>query len=76
MRGPDSSVGTATHYGLAGLFSIHGVGVNFRTNPDRLLNTASFLHNGYRVFFDGITSVALHSHTHPSSPEVKEDVEL
>jgi hypothetical protein len=76
MRGPDSSVGIATRYGLEGPFSIHGGGENFRTRPDRLLNTTSFLHNGHRVFSDGITFVALYSHTPPSNPDVKEAVEV
>ena len=52
--GRDSSVGTATRYGLDGpwIESLWGGGI-FRTRPDRPWGPTSLLYNGYRVFSGG-----------------------
>ena len=49
-RGPDSSVGIATGYGLDGLGIESRWGEIFRTCPDRPWGPPSLLYNGYRVF--------------------------
>jgi hypothetical protein len=52
-RGPDSSVGIATRYGLDGpgiKTKYPVVGEIFRTFPDRPWGPPSLLYNGYRVF--------------------------
>jgi len=49
-RGPGSSVGIATGYGLDGPGSNPGVEEIFRTCPDRPWGPSSLLYNGYRVF--------------------------
>jgi hypothetical protein len=54
LSGRDSSVGTATRYGLDGprIESWWG-GEIFRTSPDRPWGPPSLLYNGYRVFPGG-----------------------
>ena len=52
-RGPCSSVGIATGYGLYGPGSNPGGGEIFRTCPDRTWGPPSLLYNGYRVFPGG-----------------------
>jgi hypothetical protein len=54
FRGPGSSVGIATGYGLdgPGIESWWG-GEIFRTCPDRLWGPSSLLYNGYQVFPGG-----------------------
>jgi hypothetical protein len=49
-RGPGSSVGIATSYGLDGPGFEPGGGEIFRTCPDRPWGPPSLLYNGYRVF--------------------------
>jgi hypothetical protein len=49
-RGPGSSVGITTGYGLDGPGSNSGGGEIFRTRPDRPWGPPSLLYNGYRVF--------------------------
>jgi hypothetical protein len=49
-RGPGSSVGIATGYGLDGPGIESGEGVIFRTLPDWPWDPPSLLYNGYRVF--------------------------
>ena len=54
IRGPGSSVGIATGYGLDGPGSNPGGGSEiFRTCPDRPWGPPSLLYNGYRVFPGG-----------------------
>ena len=56
VRGPGSSVGIATGYGLdgPGIECSNPGGVEiFRTCPDRPLGPPSLLYNGYRVFPGG-----------------------
>ena len=50
FRGPGSSVGIATGYGLGGPGSNPGWDEIFRTCPDRSWGPPSLLYNGYRVF--------------------------
>jgi hypothetical protein len=52
-RGPGSSVGIATDYGLDGPGIESRWGEVFRTCPDRLQGPPSLLYNGYRVFPGG-----------------------
>ena len=54
VRGRDSSVGIATHYGLdgPGIESRWG-GKIFGTRPDRPCGPPSLLYNGYRVIPGG-----------------------
>jgi len=49
-RGPDSSVVTATRYGLDGPGIESRRGEIFRTHPDRPWSPPSLLYTGYRVF--------------------------
>ena len=49
----------------------------FRTRPDRPWGPPSLIYNGYRVSFPGVKRPGRGvDHPHPSSPEVKERVEL
>jgi hypothetical protein len=76
--GLDSSVGTATRYGLDGpVTETRGGGGDFRTRPHLPWGPPNLLHNGYRVSFPGgkRPGGGVH-HTTPSSAEVKERVEL
>jgi hypothetical protein len=54
LKGPDSSVGIATRYGLdgPGIESQWGGGI-FRSRPERPWGPPSLLYNGYRVFPGG-----------------------
>jgi len=49
-KGPDSSVGVATRYGLDGPGIESRWSEIFRTCPDRPWGPPSLLYNGYRVF--------------------------
>ena len=49
-RGPGSSVGIATGYGLDGQWIESRRGEIFRTCPDRPWGPPSLMYNGYRVF--------------------------
>jgi hypothetical protein len=53
-RGPGSSVGIATDYGLDGPGIESQWGERFRTRPDRPWGPPSLLCNGYRVFPGGV----------------------
>ena len=53
MRGPGSSVGIATAYGLDGPGIESRWGEIFRTCPDRPWSPTSVLYNGYRFFPGG-----------------------
>jgi hypothetical protein len=53
MRGPGSSVGIATDYGLDGPEIESRWGQDFSTRPDRPWGPPSQLYNGYRVFPGG-----------------------
>jgi hypothetical protein len=54
IRGPGSSVGIATAYGLDGpVIGSRWGQVFFRTRPDRPWGPPSLLYNGYRVFPGG-----------------------
>ena len=53
LRGPGSSVGIATGYGLDGPVSNPGGGEIFRVCPDRPWVPPNLLYNGYRVFPGG-----------------------
>jgi hypothetical protein len=77
IRSRNSSVGTATHYGLdgPGIESRWGGGHIFRTCPDRhYAHPASY--NGYRVFTGGKAAGVWRWPTTPSSAEVEERIEL
>ena len=50
----DSSVGTATHYGLDGPWIEPRWGEIFRIRPDRTSGPLTFLYNGYQVSFPGV----------------------
>jgi hypothetical protein len=52
-KGPVSSVGIATDYGLDGPGIETRWGKIFRTGPDRPWGPPSLLYNGYRVFPGG-----------------------
>jgi len=52
LVGRDSSVGTATRYGLDGP-GIESQWWIFRSHPDRLWSQPSLLYDGYRVFPGG-----------------------
>jgi hypothetical protein len=56
VRGRDSLVGIATHYGLGWTVrgSNPGGGEIFRSRPDRSWGPPSLLYNGYRVSFPGV----------------------
>jgi len=72
----DSSVGTATRYGLKDL-GIESRGEIFLTRPDRPWGPASLLFNGYRVSFLGVKRPGRNvDHPYSSSAEVKEKVQL
>jgi hypothetical protein len=77
--GQDSSVGTATRYGLdgTGIKSQWG-GENFRTCSDWSRGPPSLLYNGYWVFPVGKAAGMWRGVDHPpqSSADVKERVEL
>jgi hypothetical protein len=53
VKGPGSSVGIATDYGLDGPGIESRWGENFRTRPDQPWGPPSLLYNGYRVFPGG-----------------------
>jgi hypothetical protein len=53
IRGPGSSVGIATDYGLDGRGSNPGGGEIFSQSPDRPWGPPSLLYNGYRAFPGG-----------------------
>ena len=53
IRGPGSSVGIATGYGLDGPGIESRGGEIFRTCPDQPWGVHSLLYNGYRVFPGG-----------------------
>jgi hypothetical protein len=78
--GRDSSVGTATRYGMdsPGIEKKNPCGGEiFRTRPDRPWVQFSLPHNGYRVFFPGVKRPGRGvNYPPPSSTEVKEKVEL
>jgi hypothetical protein len=61
----DSSVGIATRYGLEGPGIESRWGEIFRTYPDQLRVTPSFLYNGYRVFPRGKGGRGVMLTTHP-----------
>ena len=65
-RGPGSSVGTATGYGLDG----PGGGEIFRTCPDRLWGPPSLLYNGYRVLPGGTERLGRDADPSPPSSTV------
>ena len=76
MKGRDSSVGIATHYGLDGPGSNAGGGEIFRTLPDQPWDPPGLLYNGYRVYFPGVKRQGRGiDHPHPSSAKVKERVQ-
>ena len=52
-RGPGSSVGIATGYGLDGQWIESRRGEIFRTCPDRPWGPPSLMYNGYRIFPSG-----------------------
>jgi len=52
-RGPATSVGIATDYGLDGPESNPGGDDNFRNRPDRPSGPPSVMYNGYWVFPGG-----------------------
>ena len=69
--GYDSSVGTATRYGLG------GTGIESRWGRDRPCGPPSLLHNGYRVSFLWVKRSGLGGNHQPSSgAEVKARVEI
>ena len=77
--GRDSSVGTATHYGLHGPGIEYRVGEGeiFRTRSDRAWGPLSLLYSAHRVSFQGVKQQGRGvNHPPPSSAEVKERVEL
>ena len=53
FRGPGSSVGIATDYGLDGSGIESRWGRDFFARPDRSWGSPSFLYSGYRVFSGG-----------------------
>ena len=73
LRGPGSSVGIATDYGL------DGPGIEFRwgeifSRPDRPWGPPSLLYNGYRIFPGGtVRRGRAADHSHPSSAAVMEE---
>jgi hypothetical protein len=75
--GRDSSVGTATRYGLDGPGIESLWGEVFCTRPDQRRGPPSLQHNGYGVSFSGAKRPG-RGVNHPtlSSSEVKERVEL
>ena len=72
-----SSVGIETRYGLDGPGIESRWGEIFRTRPDQLCGSPSFLYSGYRVSFPWIKRLG-RGVVHPSHlvPKVKERVEL
>jgi hypothetical protein len=75
--GRDSSVDTATRYGLDGPVLNPGGAEIFRTRLDRRWGPPSLLYNGYRVSFLGVKRTGSGvNHPHPSSAEVEERVQL
>ena len=73
ILGRDSSVGKATRYGLDRLGGSNpGGGENFRTRLDRLWGPHSFLYDGYRVCFPGV-SLPRHNvdHSPHLAPRIK-----
>ena len=78
LRGPGSSVGIATGYGLDGPVSNPGGGEIFRVCPDRPWGPPSLLYNRYWVFpgVRGGRGVGLTPTPNSSSAEVLERVEL
>jgi hypothetical protein len=75
--GRDSSVGTATRYGLDGPDIESRRGRGFTARPDRPWGPPSLLYNGYRVSFPEVKRPGRGvDHSLPSSAEVKESVEL
>jgi len=74
IRGPVSSVGIATDYGLDGPGSNPGGDEIFRTCPDRPWGPTSLLYNGYRVFPGvKVRPGRAADHSPPSSAVVKEE---
>ena len=74
MRGPGSSVGIATGYGLDGPGSNPGGGEIFRTCPDRPWGPHSLLYNEYRVFPGNKERPRRDAdHSRPSSAVVKKE---
>jgi len=72
-----SVVGIATRYGLEGPGIESLWERDFPYRPDRPWGSPSFLYNGPRVFFPGVKRPGRGvDHPVPSSPEVKERVEL
>ena len=71
--GRDSSVGTATRYGMdgSGIESRWGGGEIFRTCPDRPWGTPGLLYNEYRDFSGVKRPGRGVDHPSPSSAEVK-----
>jgi len=72
-RGPGSSVGIATDYGLDGPGS-NAVATRFSARPDRPWGPPSLLHNGHLVFPGGkVRPRRAADHTPPSSAAVMEE---
>ena len=69
IMGTDSSVGTATRYGLDGRGSNPSGGEIFRIRPHRPWGPPSLLYKGYRLSFPG---VVLTTHTH-LAPRLKNE---
>jgi hypothetical protein len=74
--GRDSSVGTATRYGLESPGIESGWGRDFSHTSRPALGLPNLLHNGYRVFPGGKAAGALRKPPTPSSADVKERVQL
>jgi hypothetical protein len=67
FRGPGSSVGIATGYGVDGPRSNPGGGEIFRGCPNRPWGPPSLLYNGYRVFPGGRKRLGRDADPSPSS---------
>ena len=72
-KGPCSSVGIATFYGLDGPGIESLCGEIFRTRPDRPWGPPTLLYNGYRVSPRGKAAGAWLRPPTPSSAEVKKE---
>jgi len=73
IRGPGTSVGIATDYGLDGPGSNPAEGQDFFACPDRPWGPPSLLYNGYRVFPGGkVRPGHAADHSPPSSAAVTE----
>ena len=73
-RGPGSSVGIATDYGLDGPGMESRWGARFSAHPDRPRGSPSLLYNGYRVFPGGkVRPGRAADHSPPSSAAVMEE---